>query len=595
MGIALGRERSAGGVAAVLRLAALLAFVVALLLGAGCKDKPKPDVQPAAVVPPPSGLVADLFLSTPDTTWQRVRGKLGGPASLMPSTFPTLVVTLLGLPPAVAEQVDAALPAYGAAIETAPGGDADVVLAVHLRDEARVIELLTKGADARYALKKDTSGVSMIEPKVKAPDMFASMGLVNSYLVASKTPAALMMGAQYVTRTLPTMPKPAAEITAVAGRSALAGPLAARLRREWAQWKKAREDDDKAAREKHGGREPDFGDPAAALADIDGKVRTLIEVMSDLSQARLEITSDDAGMHARVGMTPQAGDGLAAKEIGALTVGDTAPMLELPAGAVVALLTRDSQEARKASAQDQTDGLARVLGDRLAKEDRRKVGDVLDDWARARGDWLVAAVEWGVETKSLLVRGALQEAPSFDKAMTGLLELPRVSGLKDPIEQFAGVFTVSKPTGDGPMKMAHVRREVAAAETEAMGGVRKRRKADVTEFDVAWEAEAAQSVFRVLATSDAKAWFAAQAKTKPLKIGEDAELANALKALGNEAAFVFLFQPFKLMPINPKAPAPAKPGMPVVFSYGRSKSDGWFRLDLPYTAASELVRATMGR
>ena len=70
---------------------------------------------------------------------------------------------------------------------------------------------------------------------------------------------------------------PAAEITAIAGRAALAGPLSARLRSEWSQWKKAREADDKAAREKHG-RDPDFGDPAAALADIDGKVSALENV-----------------------------------------------------------------------------------------------------------------------------------------------------------------------------------------------------------------------------------------------------------------------------------------------------------------------------
>jgi hypothetical protein len=593
MSCTLRRIRTAGGTASVLRLAVLVFSLVVLLLGA-CKDnKPRADTQPPAVVPPPAGLLADVFLATPDTTWQRVRGKLGGPASLLPSTFPTLVVTLLGLPPAVAEQVDAALPAYGAALETVPGGEADLVLAVHLRDEARVIELLTKGPDARYELKKDSSGVQLIEPKVKAPDTFAAMGLVNHYLIASKTPAALMMGAQYVTRTLPTLPKPAVEITAMAGRTALAGPLAARLRREWTQWKKAREADDKAMREKHG-REPDFGDPAAALADIDGKVRRLIEVMGDLSQARFEVTSDESGIHTRVAMVPQAGDGLAAKEIGALVVGDTVPMMDLPASSVVALLTRDSEEVRKASAQDQTEGLGHILGERITTDDRKKVGDVLEDWARARGDWLVAGVEWGPETRSLLVRGALKDAPAFEKAMAGLLDLPRVAGLKEPLERFAGVLTVSKPTGEGTMKLVHVRREVSEGEPETKGNVRKRRKADVTEFDVVWEADSAQSVFRVMATSDAKAWFAAQGKAKPPKIGEDPDLADALKALGNEAAFVFLFQPFKIMPMNPKA-APAKPGMPVVFAYGRSKSDGWFRLDLPYTAASELIRGAMGR
>jgi hypothetical protein len=99
----------------------------------------------------------------------------------------------------------------------------------------------------------------------------------------------------------------------------------------------------------------------------------------------------------------------------------------------------------------------------------------------------------------------------------------------------------------------------------------------------------------VVVASDAKAWLAAEARTRPATLADDPEVANALKALGNEAAFVFMFQPFRIMS-GMSRPAANKPASsPVVFSYGRAQADGWFRLDLPYAALSELLRGMMGR
>ncbi|MBI5537395.1 MAG: hypothetical protein HY898_32025 [Deltaproteobacteria bacterium] len=601
----LRRFAWAGGVAARVRLGVALLAAFAALIWFGCKDKkPAPEPPPTAAVPPPAGLLADVFLTTPDVTWQRVRGKVGGPAALLPTTFPTLVVTLLGMPPQVAEQLDANLPAYGAVLELGPGGALDVVLAVHLRDEARVIETLTAGQEPRYTAKKDASGVLLIEPKVKSSDPFAAMGIANHYLIASKSPQALVAASGYVTRTLPTLPKPASELTLVAGHDALAGPIAVRIRAEWAAFKKAREKDDQELRQQHGGRAPDFGDPAAALADIDGKIRRLTEIMTDLAQARLEMNSDETGVHSRLAMVPQPGAGVASREIGALVVGDPNPVLELPAGSVVALLTRDSDEVRKAGAQDQVDGLAHVLGDRIAAEDRKKVGDVLEGWARGRGDWIVAGVEWTAESRALLVRGSVKDGATLDKAVEGMFELTKVPGLKDPIEQFAGKIAFGKPTTDGPYKTIHVQREAPSrnAETKKEGAkgdvvVKRRKGSDSGEFDVSWQIDPAASLFRILATANAKAWLAAESKAKPPTLGEDPEIANAVRALGNDSSFVFLFQPFKLMVgLTSRSSAQQKPSSaPVVFSYGRSKADGWFRLDLPYGVVAEVARGILTR
>jgi hypothetical protein len=580
----------------------LMLMVVAV---AGCKDKqPKPEPISTAAVPPPAGLLADVFITTPDTTWQRMRGKVGGPAALLPVNFPSLVVTLLGIPPQVAEQVDGNLPAYGAMIETAPGGAHDMVLAVHLRDEARVIEALTGGQEPRFVSKKDTSGVLLIEPKAKSGDPFAAVGIANHYLLASKSAAALIIAGAYVTRTLPTLPKPATEISVIAGHAALAGPISARIRSEWSAFKKAREQDDQTLRQQHGGRAPDFGDPTAALADIDGKIRRLTEIMTDLSQARLELTTDELGLHSRLAMVPQGSTGVASREIGALVIGDTTPLLELPGGSIVAMLTRDAEEVRKAGAQEQVDGLSHVLGDRITAEDRKRVSDVLDAWAKGRGDWIAAGVEWSGDSKALLVRGAVNDGAAFDKAMEGLLGLPSVSGLKDPVERFAGKLTFSKISVDGNVRTVHVQREAAPRagadpKKEPPPGsapIKRRKGADSSEFDVNWEIDPAKALFRILAANDAKGWLAAEAKTKQPTLAEDVEVASMVRALGNETSFVFFFQPMKLIAGLTSRGSAQKPGSsPVLFSYGRSKSDGWFRLDLPYVVVGELARAFMAR
>lgn len=572
--------------AARLRLHALMVLSLCLLIVSGCRDKGGPGHADAAaqVVPPPPGLLADVFLSTPDTTYQRLRGKVGGPAALLPAGFPSLVVTLLGLPPQAAEQIDANIPAFGAAVDTAPGREPDVVLAVHLRDEGKLREMLVGGPQPTFDARKDTSGITLIERKVKDPNAFAAMALANNHLLAARSVDALILAGQYVTRTLPTLKVPSSEITFVAHNTALAGPLQTRLRSMWAEYKKEGEKRDEELRKEHGGRAPDFGDPAAALADLDGKVRRLLDIMGDLDEARLEGNTDETGLHSKLLMLPRAGGEVASKEIQALAIGDTAPLLDMPAGSVVALMSRDSDEVRKASAKEQSDGLSKILGERITDDGRKKVGQVLETWASARGEWLGAAVAWGSKEQALVIRGEVKDAAALDKSIDQMFELARLPGLQEPIERVAGKLAFGKPVATGSSHTLHVKREVPSK-----GG-----KPERSEFDLQWDTAA--PVFRVVATNDAKGWQAGEPKEKRPTLRDEALIAGALKALGNEASFVFVLQPARMsMLLNPRAREPEATTAPVVFSYGRARTDGWFRLDLPYQVLADLTRGLVRR
>lgn len=576
------------GAAARLRARVVMCLALLALIISGCKDKGDRDGgadAAARLAPPPAGLLAELFVSTPDTTYQRVRGKVGGPAALLPATFPALVVTLLGLPPQLAEQIDANLPAVGVVIDTAPGREPDVVIGVHLRNEGKVREVLATGPQAAYDLRKDTSGVTLVERKVKDPQAFASMGLADNYLIASKTQDGLILAGAYVSRTLPTRPVPSAELTVTARNQALSGPLQTRLRNAWAEYKREGERRDEEMRKEHGGRAPDYGDPTAALADLDGKVRRLLDVLGDLDEARLETTTDDAGAHSKVIMVPRANGTVATREIQSLVVGDTAPLQEMPAGAVVAMLSRDSEELRKVGAKDQADGLANVLGDRISADHRKKVSQVLDTLAASRGDWLGAAVTWGPKEQSLLIRGEVKDTAALDKSIAQVFEIARLPGLQEPIERVAGKLAFGKQTTAGSVRNVHVKREVVSKPKEPPSK---------SEFDIRWDTTA--PVFSVVATPDAKAWAASREKDKGPTIGTEPMLANALKPLGNEASFVFMVQPARLSTLlSPRAVEPKETAAPVVFSYGRAKADGWFRLDLPYGVLADLTRGLIRR
>ncbi len=570
----------------VVRTLAVAVAALGLVMPACKSDKAQP---PAVValqpVPAPAGHVADVFIPTPDATWQLMRAKLGGPMALLPATFPGAVVTILGLSPQLLEQIDSNVPAYG--VWTDDGKRMVLVMGVHVRDGARAVTLLTDGADAKFKARPDPSGVTLLDPTPTNTAHAAALGVTGNYLLWAETSDDLVKSGPYVARTLPTRPAEKGQIVMVATRASLAGPLAKRVRDGWAAFRKEKEDEDKKLRQEHGGKAPDFGDPAAALADVDGKVSRVATLLSDLEEARATIDFDNAGVHARLTMKPAADNGPATQEFAAMVTGDTAPLLALPRGSLFGLLTRDSSDVRKQSSADQADSITKILGDRIGADDAKKLHDALSMWAQSRGDWLSAGLEATADGKTLVINGALADGKQLDDGLRAILALASVPAFKEPIETHIGKLTLAKPVAADGTVTVHVKREQAG----------KDAKPEKTEFDVAWQAAEKAPTFTLLVNQDAKTWFKQRGTAQDQTIASDPDLSSALRGLGNDVAFAAFLEPIRLMAsLTARLPKGAEPpAAPMLFSYGGNKTAAWFRLDLSDDATREVVKVLSRR
>ncbi len=561
--------------------AVFVATTAVVLAISGCKND---NVTPAASaplqpVPAPAGHVADVFVPTPDATWQQMRTKIGGPMALLPATFPGAVVTMLGLTPQLLEQIDANVPALG--VMTDDGKRLTMVMGAHVRDGARTVTLLTEGADAKYTARVDPSGVTVLDPKPTNTARAAALGVAGNYLLSGETADDLIRCGPYVSRTLPTRPAEKGHVVVVAPRAALAGPLVKRIRDGWASMRKDKEEQDKKDREAHGGKAPDFGDPSAALADVDTKVNRLADLLGDLETARATLGLDASGVHLRLDLTPAAGGGPASQEFAAMVTGDMAPLLSLPRSTVFGMVLRDSAPIRQQSATDQARSIASILGERIAPADTEKLEQALELWAKGRGDWLSASLDATTDGKVFVVQGAVADQKQLDSAIRAILGLVSVPAFQAPIEHHFGKVTVGKPAAVEGAQVVRVKREQKA----------KDGKPDRSEFDVAWNVSEKDASFSLVVSQDAKSWYKQRRADPDQSIAARPDLSAMLTALGNDVAFGVLVEPMRLVTsVTMRAPKVEAPPAPMVFAYGGNRSAAWFRIDMADDAAREVVK-----
>lgn len=546
---------------------------------AGCRGCEDTDETPVEVdlgpVPAPQGLIADLVVNTPDATFKRLRERIGGTLGLLPSSYPALVVTMLGLPPQAIEQLEANSPSYGAMID---GTDrARGVMAVRVRDSALLLQILTSGPDARFDKSPHTSGLTLLSPRPTQTTRAASLAMCNGYLLVGERVEDLVAAGPYVSRTLPKHQPEQGDIVLTAPASALKGPIVKRIRDGWQQFKAEREREDARLRAEHRGKAPDFGEPSAALADLGGKVERITALLADLNQAQVRVHVDDDGVHARALMDP--GGEVSRAEFASLITGNTEPLFALPANAVLGMLMRDSATAREQSATDQAESVRELLGKRLANADAAKVQSALQSWARGRGDWLTAGLMMGDEDTGLLVQGALADEKSMQEALRAALGLASVPAIKEPIEHHFGKLTWAKPQTRGDVTSAHVKRTYKVKD-----------QSKTHEFDLAWRTDAQGSRFALALAEPAKSWMAPDFKPATT-LSDNKALASLLRGLGDDVAFALFVEPKRMVAsIAFKKGMVKAPAAPIVLSYGGAKAQGWYRLDLSYEAAREVLR-----
>ena len=592
-----------------LRRGLLLAALALAASPAGCS---KPDPQPAPVplidlspVPAPAGLVAELFLPTPDATWAKARIAVGGPALFLPVNAGTLVANLLGMPVTAAQEIDGNVPVLGAVVDTGEGAPPDAsaegagaarqraraAIGIHVKDGDRLVNLLTRGEGARFDWRMDaTTSITLIEPKGTVPPGVATngsvgaeapssapappargravMGVLGNYLLIGSVLEDLTTVGPYVARTMPKAPVPKEDLAVEIPRAAIDGPI---LGAALGFWGKVRE---------------------LAIAPT---VESWFAILGDVERARVTVVLDEAA-HVRFTATPRAGSGAASKAVSEAAVGDVKPLLELPGDALAGLLVRERPEARGEGVGQQVQGLVRLLGQEVPEKEREQITAALRAVAEARGDWFSAGLRWAGTGPTAYARSAVSDEEKLGKAIQDLVELAKVPSVKAFLKQeglrvSSAKHVVERLPGDARRVRFERAEEKEKKGAEAPAG-------DPAEtlpraIDLVYLLEKG-SLFAAAGYEPDEAIRRMVGAPEGERLGATPAFQAALGKLGEDTSFALVLDPLRIVAMRSGKPPQGDP-TPVVLAAGASKGGAeasglWVRVDVPTAVIREVVR-----
>lgn len=544
-------------------------------------------------VPAPDALLADLYVPSPNGSWSKLQRGIGGATGILPPSAGGIVCTALGLDPSVGSEIDGTLPSFGviAGDPASPGW----AFAMKLTDARHARSVLADGETAHFT-SREAEGMTVLAGKGDSSASSMALAITsNGYLLVAPKGEDLSRLGPYVTRTLPSRPLPQGAFVADVPRSALSTVIAPKLRSLWAETQTSLLAQDERARQAHGGRAPDFGDPKAILAAVNTVLGRRLDIVGDLERLRVSLDIGDEGIVVSALMTPAAGGGAASKWLTAMRTGEHAPIDALPASAAVALLVRDGEEARADQARELEDAVRASLGDRLSAADAKKLHDVLDDGAKARSEVLTASLAWD-DPQAFALQAPVRDADAAGRAVRGALDLARAAPFKELLH-LDDATTATEETPDlGKVSLATFVRK-------GRGATAGRPKALTTSDAGAKAANEGRSK-----GGGAMAWSTAAGQlsvvlgeepivglrnnSRPEKtLGAEPSVKQALDPLGADASMVVVVQPLRFDPTRANLPT-----APVVFAVGKrgTDNDGFARLSLANGVLREFARRQMG-
>jgi hypothetical protein len=523
-------------------------------------------------VPQPDGLVAEGWVRAPDALWSRVQNGVSGAVALLPPDVGNLVCAAVGLDAKLAPFVDGKAAASYFVAADAPGEALAWAAAIPLKDVQGARALLL-GSDASAYTARTESGMQVLARSDKPLEAAAAIAVAGqAWLVVARNDADLARLGPYAWRTMPTLAAPdtSAAVVAQVPASALAGPLASRMRARWAEARQWLEDADREQRDRHAGRAPDFGDPRAIVSSLDALVQRRIALVAQGRGARVEADAGENDVHVDVRLQPGAAEA-GADLVTAMRTGDERPLVALPADTLFAVLSRSDASSRAEDAIDTKAALAGALGEKAKPDDRRAIERTIDDWTAARGDWMTGAVAWGSE------RGLLMRTPSSDagtKAVRGWIDLARRPVLGEPLRSLLQLGPPTVTTTSVPDVTDASLATFALPKGPALG--------------IAWGMRDGELL--VTAGEHAPRLLGTEA-TPTARLGDDPRVAAALAALGNDASFTLVTEPLRL---DSTRGASHEAAAALVFAWGRRGGDAWARVDAADELLRELVRMKAG-
>lgn len=563
--------------------------VVPVLLGSslglgGCATKAPQEVAAAAEdlspLPAPEGHLADLVVPAPEATWTKARALVGGPAAFFPQSFGALAATLLKLPVVVAAEIDGAVPVIGASLKKGPA-PAQAAIGIHVKAGGRFVDQLTKGPEARFTGKLDeASRITVLTTKSDTPGAVptVAMGVLGNYLLIALNPVDLAAVGPYVARTLPSRPAPKEDVAIEVPEAALSGPVLAEARRSWDSTRKGLDQ---------------LGAPV--LLPVAGTVEMLLGVLADSKQARLTLDLADTAVHARLTMTPKPGGGAATKAIDEMAVGDLAPILDLPASALLGMLWREPAAVRAASIPKQAEAMAARLGPDAKPEDKEAILAALRAEDEARGDWVALGMSLDATGPNAMVRAPLVDEGKMSKALKQIVALAKLASVKARLKESALDVTTGKSAIENlPGDVQRVRFERVQAKdatsTKAEKGKGPAADGIPTSIDLLYLVSS--STLFGAAGYDPKEALRSLAKAPgDASFGSNAAIKAAIAPLGADASFALVVDPLRILAVRAGKSAPPD-AAPVVLALGKTPQPSamWGRIDVAAVVVQELIK-----
>jgi hypothetical protein len=533
-------------------------------------------------VPTPDGLLAEAWVRTPDATWAQVQQDVSGVVALLPPSAAEAMAALAGLDPRVARFVDGRSTWFAVVASGASPTDVAWAAALPLADPALAAAALLDASDAQGGATlaaHSVAGMRVLGADAGSPQILA---LAGPWLVIASGEADLARLGPYAYRTMPTKVAPGvAPVVASVPGDVLAGALSAQLSSRWESlrsWLAARDEQDRAA---HGGRAPDFGDPRAILDAADVVVRRRIALVAQGSAARVELATDDGDVRADVLLT---GAGDAGPGVGdAPRTGEAKPLADVPADAIIAILSRDDAASRIDDAHGIEAALDRAFGGRTSPDDTVAVHAAIDDWARARGEWMTAALAWGPaeSARGLWLRTPVASGDGASHAVRELVDLSHRHALADLLSSKLHVA----PSVVAPADVPSVPK--ASLATFATKGGDKRALFSPP-LAVAWGLHDGDLL---VAAGGAATGLLAVEGAPTRRLGDDPRTARVIGSLGADVTFAAIAEPLRFDPVRGAGDAGLAPA---VVAWGRRGGDLWLRVELGGTLVRELVRLKAG-
>ncbi|HYQ40741.1 MAG TPA: hypothetical protein VER11_02195 [Polyangiaceae bacterium] len=572
--------------------AALAVMTVALGLSQGCAKKPRSSGRGSSSalalpdLPEPAGVLAELSVARPDATFRTLR-ELGRPwSSLLPAGFPMLTATLLGMPPLSADSFDPALPVVGLVLQTGATTPTWLV-AVHSVSGPELIAKLTTGDRAPFRTQASSvAGLKLIEasPQSRKDSTPApALAVFDNYLLIAERAESLLSAGPYAARMLPKRPAAEAAIALRFSHAALESKLVPALRGVWAAYRTRLAHQDSSDRSAHGGRAPDFADPAQVILGADALVESLLGLLDGAATLELDLEPFAERLDTTVLLEPQANSELQTK-FAAFADGDARTLLKLPAETQFALGLSRTNDEREAAGKAAGDDWVRVLGPRLSERDAQQLRSVLADFELGRGTETYYGFLGGDQAGAFLTAN-VADVGRLKRAGSGFFGLFALPSVRAPLAEFLGRPRVSDPS---PPREAlpNVTRKGLTFAAKATG------KRPLPPLSVAWLVDEQRAVAAASQNGDATLKVVLEsARGERDTLGSKAGFADSVQRVGQRASlFAYLDARVALTARG----EPSNASAPLLISLGKREHGAALRIELSKPALDLALQGALG-